>query len=709
MLMKYLRPLLIFLFIGLIIYFYRNNYQDYFSLAYAKNSLTGFRIYDASDPVQGKFLFFLIYVGVATLSLPGAAILTLFAGALFGVYYGTVIVSLASTIGACLAFLSSRYILRDWVSQKFSEKYLAINEGFSKDGISYLFSLRLIPIFPFFLVNILMGLTQIKLFSYWWVSQLGMLPATLIYVKAGEELSKIESLADIASPELLAVLSLLGLLPWFFKIFLGQIARRKIYRNFKKPKRFEFNTVVIGAGAAGLVSSYISAAVKAKVAIIESHKMGGDCLNYGCVPSKALIKSARVLNAVQNAGHFGIVTTARVNFQEVMSRIKKVIQQVEPHDSVERYSALGVECFNGRAKIISPFEVEINNKVLTTANIIIASGAEPIVPAIPGVEKVKYLTSENLWGLNELPEKLLIIGGGAIGCELAQAFQRLGAKVTLLEKSPQLLGRLDTQAAAIILKTLQFEGVTVLTAAELVEIKNSNSAVVKNNTVVSEILFTHILFAIGRKARTENSGFENLGLELNPSGTLQHNEYLQTKYSNIFVCGDVAGPVQLTHMASHQAWYAAVNALFSPLKKFKTDYRVVPSVVFTEPEVAQVGLTSAEAIAKKIKFVETAYPIDDLDRAICEGETGGFVKILTEAESDRIIGATIVGSHAGELIAEIALAMRWKLGLNKILSTVHSYPTWSEAVKMTAGRWRQNNKPVTFLKIAERFHAFRRG
>lgn len=707
--MRYLRPLLIFLFVGLLIFFYRNNYQDYFSLAYAKNSLTGFRIYDAVHPLQGKLLFFLIYVGAVTFSLPGAAILTLFAGALFGMFYGVIIVSLASTIGACLAFLSSRYILRDWVSRKFSEKYLAINEGFNKDGISYLFSLRLIPAFPFFLVNILMGLTQIRLLTYWWVSQLGMLPATLIYVKAGEELSQIESLKDIASPELLAVMSLLGLLPWLFKLFLNKLKLRKIYRQFKKPARFEYNTVVIGAGAAGLVSSYLSAAVKAKVALIEAHKMGGDCLNYGCVPSKALIKSARVLNTVQNAGRFGIEATGRVNFADVMNRIKKVVKQIEPHDSVERYSALGVECFSGKAKVISPFEVEVNGKILTTANIIIAAGAEPIVPAIPGLEKVKYLTSENLWGLTELPENLLVVGGGAIGCELAQAFGRLGARVTLLEKSPQLLGRSDAQASEIILKTLKAEGVTVRTSAELVEIRNSDIGIVKNNGATDEIKFSHVLFAIGRRARANNSGLENLGLELNLSGTLKHNEYLHTKYPNIYVCGDVAGPVQLTHMASHQAWYAAVNALFSPFKKFKTDYRVVPSVVFTDPEVAQVGLTKIEANAQKLNFTETEYPIDDLDRAICEGEVGGFVKILTETDSDRIIGATIVGSHAGELIAEIALAMRWKLGLNKILSTVHSYPTWSEALKMTAGRWRQNNKPEKLLKIAERYHAFRRG
>ena len=707
--MKYLRPLLIFFFIGLIIYFYQNNYQQYFSLSYAKNSLTGFRIFDASNPVQGKFLFFLIYVGVATLSLPGAAILTLFAGALFGVLYGSIIVSLASTIGAGLAFLSSRYILRDWVRSRFSDKYQAVNEGFNKDGISYLFSLRLIPVFPFFLVNILMGLTQIRLLSYAWVSQLGMLPATIVYVKAGEELSQIESLRDVASPELLAVFSLLGLLPWFFKIFLNKLQHRKIYRGFTKPRRFEYNTVVIGAGAAGLVSSYISAAVKAKVALVEAHKMGGDCLNYGCVPSKALIKSARVLNTVRTAGNFGIEASGKVNFPAVMNRIRKVIEQVAPHDSVERYRALGVECIQGRAKIISPFEVEVNNKILTTANIIIASGAEPIVPLVPGIEKVKYLTNENLWSLTELPEKLLIVGGGAIGCELAQAFSRLGSKVTVLERAHQLLGRSDINAADIILKKLQAEGVNVLTAAELIEISSVTAAVVKRNNLNTEIQFTHILFAIGRRARTTNSGFENLHLELNPGGTLKHNEYLQTKYPNIYVCGDVAGPIQLTHMASHQAWYASVNALFSPFKKFKIDYRVIPSVVFTEPEVAQVGLTIAEATAKKLNFTETQYPIDDLDRAICEGEVSGFIKILTAADSDVIIGATIVGSHAGELIAEIALAMRWKLGLNKILSTVHSYPTWSEAVKMTAGRWRQNHKPEKLLKFAERYHALRRG
>ena len=691
-------------------FLYNNGFHEYLTLDYAKNSLNMFKEYDLNHPVQTKALFFVIYLGVVALSLPGATIMTLLAGALFGAITGMILVSFASTMGASLAFLSSRYILRNWFQTRFADKYTAVNEGLIRDGIFYLFSLRLIPLFPFFLVNIVMGLTQIPLRTFFWVSQIGMLAGTYVYVQAGEELVKITALKDITNPRLIFIFTLLGLLPWFFKIILSFLKTAKLYKPYKKPVKYEFNTVVIGAGAAGLVSSYISAAVKAKVALIESDKMGGDCLNYGCVPSKAIIKSANVAHIINSAQKYGIKkTTAQVDFSEVMNRIKSIIKQVEPHDSVERYTEIGVNCFKGKAKVLSPFEVEINGRVLTTRNIIIASGAEAIVPKIEGLDKTKYLTNENLWSLTELPKEFLIIGGGAIGCEIAQSFQRLGSQVTLLELSPGLIGRSDQKAAEIVKSKLKAEGVVVLTGAELLEISDANSVLIKRNNKEETLRYSHILFALGRKARTQNSGLESLNLELNKNGTLAHNEYLQTKFPNVYVCGDVAGPIQLTHMAAHQAWYASVNALFSPFKKFKADYRVIPSVIFTDPEVAQVGLTNKEALEKNIQFDETTYDIDDLDRAICEGELVGFIKILTQKNSDKIIGATIVGPHAGELIAEITLAMRWNLGLNKILSTVHSYPTWSESLKMTAGRWRIQNKPERLLRISQKFHQIRRG
>ena len=708
--MKYFKFFIVLLFIGIILYIYQNDYQNYLSLDYAKNSLKSFKDYDLNNPIQSKLIFFFLYVLVTSLSLPGATVLTLFAGALFGWLNGSILVSFASSLGACLAFISSRYLFRDLVQSRFNKRYHSISEGFTRDGIFYLISLRLIPIFPFFLVNLLMGLTKIKLITFYWVSQVGMLAATIVYVQAGEQLSQINNLKDISNPKLILIFTLLGLLPWFFKFFINYLKVKKVYANYNKPKKFEYNTVVIGAGAAGLVSSYISAAVKAKVALIESNKMGGDCLNYGCVPSKAIIKSAKVASVVRAAALYGIETAAmQVNFLNVMNRIKAVIKQIEPHDSIKRYSEIGVECIIGEAKVMSPFEVKVNDRVLTTKNIIIAAGAEPIIPKISGLDKIKYLSSENLWELTELPKEFLIVGGGAIGCELAQSFQRLGSQVTLLERENGLIGRSDLNAADIILNKLKSEGIKILLQAELLEFIDANSAIIKKDNIKESLKFSHILFALGRRARSESFALENLKLELNPNGTLKHNEFLQTKFPNVYVCGDVAGPIQLTHMAAHQAWYAAVNALFSPFKKFKTDYRVVPSVIFTDPEVAQVGMTINQANEKNIKFEETFYETEDLDRAICEGELTGFVKILTDIKSDKIIGATIVGPHAGELIAEISIAMRWNLGLNKILSTVHSYPTWSESLKMTAGRWRQNNKPEILLRIVQKFHQIRRG
>jgi pyruvate/2-oxoglutarate dehydrogenase complex dihydrolipoamide dehydrogenase (E3) component/uncharacterized membrane protein YdjX (TVP38/TMEM64 family) len=689
---------------------YQLGYFSYLNLDFVKNSLVEFRNYDNLEPIQTKLIFFISYIAVVAINLPGATFLTLLAGALFGLVNGFLIVSFASTIGASLAFLISRFLFRDWIQSKFGEQLNFVNEGLKNDGAFYLLTLRLIPAFPFFLINVLMGLTQIKLFTFYWVSQIGMLAGTFIYVQAGVELSKINNIKDIVGPSMILTFTALGLMPFVFKWVIAAYKNKKIYEDFKKPSQFDYNTVVIGAGAAGLVSSYISAAVKAKVALIESNKMGGDCLNYGCVPSKALIKSAKVAHLIKNSSKYGIESKlSPLDFNAVMTRVKNAITGIEPHDSVDRYSKLGVDCYSAKAEVLSPFEVRVNDKVLTTKNIIIASGAEPVVPNVEGLNKVKYLTSESLWNLNQLPAKFLVIGGGAIGCELAQAFQRLGSKVTLIEKNSKILGRSDEKASSVILSQLLSEGVDVRLNSELINFVNQDQATISESGKSTVLEFDKVLFALGRKARAENSGLDVLKLELNPNKTIKHNEFMQTRFSNIYVCGDVAGPIQLTHVAAHQAWYASVNALFSPVKKFKVDYSVVPSVVFTDPEVAQVGLTTAEAKSQGLVFQETVYEIDDLDRAICEGDIKGFIKILTKQNSDQIIGATIVSANAGELIAELSLAMKYKLGLKKILGTIHSYPTWSESLKMTAGRWQQNNKPEKLLNLVKCFHKIRRG
>jgi pyruvate/2-oxoglutarate dehydrogenase complex dihydrolipoamide dehydrogenase (E3) component/uncharacterized membrane protein YdjX (TVP38/TMEM64 family) len=671
--------------------------------------------YDASPWwVAGAYL--LLYVAVTALSLPGAAVMTLAGGALFGLWVGTLLVSFASSIGATLAFLVSRWLLRDWVQGRYGERLAAVNAGMAKDGAFYLFTLRLVPVFPFFIINLLMGLTPIKTRTFYGVSQLGMLAGTLVYVNAGTQLAQLDSLSGILSPGLVASFALLGVFPWLAKRLVARVQARKLYAGWPKPRRFDRNLVVIGAGSGGLVTAYIAAAVKARVTLVEQHRMGGDCLNTGCVPSKALIRTATLLAQLRRSQDFGIrAAPAEIDFQQVMERVQRVVRTVAPHDSAERYRGLGVDVVAGRARIVSPWAVEIRGEDgaiqrLTTRGIVIATGARPFVPPIPGLEAVGYLTSDNLWDLRILPRRLVVLGGGPIGAELAQAFARLGSEVTQVEMLPRLLMREDPEVSDLIAARFRAEGIEVLVEHQakrfLVE-DGEKILIAEHAGADRRIPFDAVLVAVGRVANLTGYGLEELGI---PVGrTIETNAYLQTRYPNIYAVGDVAGPYQFTHTAAHQAWYAAVNALFSGFKRFKADYRVIPWVTFTSPEVARVGLSEAEAQAQGIAYEVTRYGLDDLDRAIADSDAHGFVKVLTPPGKDRILGVTIVGAHAGELLAEFTLAMKHGLGLSKILGTIHPYPTWSEAAKYAAGEWKRAHAPQTLLAALARFHTWRRG
>ncbi|PTS82370.1 pyridine nucleotide-disulfide oxidoreductase [Pseudomonas sp. HMWF032] len=666
-----------------------------------------------AQPWLAAGVFFLAYVAVTALSLPGAALMTLLAGALFGLLEGFILVSFASTLGATLAMLSSRFLLRDWVQSRFGQRLAGIDAGIEREGAFYLFALRLVPVFPFFLINLAMGLTRLPARTYWWVSQLGMLPGTLVFVNAGRELGKLDSLAGILSPGLLGAFVLLGVFPLIARKLLGLIQARRVYAGWDKPKTFDRNLLVIGAGAGGLVSAYIAAAVKAKVSLIEKHQMGGDCLNTGCVPSKALLRSAKLANELKKApalGFSGVHGT--VDFPAVMERVQRVIADIEPHDSVERYTGLGVEVIQGQAKILSPWSVAVNGQTLTSRNLIIAAGARPLVPSIPGLDQVRTYTSDTIWGLREQPRWLLVLGGGPIGCELAQAFQRLGSQVIQVELAERLLPREDADASALVLNSLLADGVDVRLQhrAERFEVVNGEQRMIARRQDTGEevtIAFDGLLLALGRVANVSGYGVEELGLTLRPNGTLETDEYLATRLPNVFAVGDVTGPYQFTHVAAHQAWYAAVNALFGSFKRFKVDYRVIPHCTFTDPEVARVGLSETEAQAKGIAYEVTRYGIDDLDRAIADEAAHGFVKVLTVPGKDQILGVTIVGEHAGELLTEYVLAMKYNLGLNKILGTIHSYPTMSEANKYAAGEWKRAHAPQGLLRLVQRFHAWR--
>ncbi|WP_395058341.1 FAD-dependent oxidoreductase [Polaromonas sp.] len=694
----------------------------YLSLTFLKDSQASFQAAFENNPVGVTLAFLVAYVAVTGLSLPGAVIMTLAAGAGFGLVLGTVVVSFASTLGATLAMLAARYLLRDSIQARFGTRLDEINKGIAKEGAFYLFSLRLIPVVPFFALNLLMGLTRIRTWTYFWVSQLGMLAGTVVYVNAGTQIAKIDSLQSIVSPALIGSFVLLGVLPLAVNKLLQFFRRRQVYARWTKvrPASFDRNLVVIGAGAGGLVTAYIAAVVKAKVTLVEAHKMGGDCLNYGCVPSKALIRSAKLAHQMTHGASYGLSNTSPVfSFRAVMQRIQAVIRAIEPHDSVERYTGLGVEVLQGHARIINPWTVEValndgGTQILTTRSIVIAAGARPLVPPLPGLEAAGFVTSDTLWEtfaqLDEVPRRLVILGGGPIGCELAQAFARLGSQVTQVEMAPRLMLREDEEVSELARQALTADGVAVLTGHKALRCETSagvKTLVVEHGGNELRLDFDQLICAVGRVARLEGYGLEELGIPV--QRTVETNDYLQTIYPNIYAAGDVAGPYQLTHVAAHQAWYAAVNALFGEFRLFKADYSVIPWTTFIDPEVARVGLNEQETKEKNIAFEVTRYGMDDLDRAIADGEARGFVKVLTVPGKDTILGVTIVGTHAGDLLAEYVLAMRHGLGLNKILSTVHTYPTLAEANKYAAGEWKRANQPHRLLEWVRRYHDWKRG
>ena len=688
---------------------------DYLTVEGIKQVAGDVGAYYERNPAQVIVGFFFVYVAVAAASLPGAAVMTLAAGALFGVLVGTIIVSFASTLGATLAFLASRYVLRDGIEARFGERLRTVNQGLESDGAFYLFTIRMIPLFPFFVVNLVMGLTRIGTWTFAWVSQIGMLLGTIVYVNAGTQLARIDSLSGIASPAVLASFALLGIAPWFAKAIIGWIKRRKVYAGFNRPKSFDRNLVVIGAGSAGLVSALIAATVKAKVTLVEANKMGGDCLNTGCVPSKALIKSAKVAEQMRHADRYGITPTEPdIPFGQTIERVMQAIRTIEPHDSVERYTGLGVDVVEGYGKVVDPWTVEIARKDgvtqrLTTRGIVIAAGAEPFVPPIPGLEQSNYLTSDTMWDafakMERAPARIAVLGGGPIGCELSQALARLGSRVTQVEMAERVLGREDDEVSALAQASLEASGVEVLTGHRAARVEPGRLIADRDDSEVA-IEFDVLIVAVGRAARLTGYGLEDIGIDT--TKTVVTDDFLATRFPNIYAAGDVAGPYQFTHTASHQAWFASVNALFGQFKRFKADYRVIPAVTFLDPEIARVGLNEREAREQGVEYEVTRYELDGLDRAIAESERQGFVKVLTPPGKDTILGATIVGAHAGELLAEYVLAMKHKLGLNKILGTIHSYPTMAEANKFAAGEWKKKHKPEALLALVEKYHAWRR-
>lgn len=710
--MKQTKIVLVAVLAFLLLSYFIFDLNRFLTLDYVQSQLVAIAQYKDENFLLFATGYFSTYVLVTALSIPGAVLMTLLGGAVFGLTWGVLLVSFASSIGATLAFLVSRILLRDWVQSRFGDYLAPVNKGISEDGAFYLFSLRMVPIFPFFMINLLMGLTPIGTGAFYLVSQLGMLLGTVVFVNAGSELAQISSLSGLVSGPVLFSFSLIGLFPLLAKMVVSLIRRNRVLGSFKKPEYFDTNVVVIGGGSAGLVAALIVAGAKARVMLIEKHKMGGDCLNTGCVPSKTLIRSGKISSYLRRAEEYGLnAVSGEVDFPAVMNRVQQVIKTIEPHDSVERFTSLGVECEQGEARILTPYQVEVNGRVINTRSIIIATGARPLVPPIPGLDKIDYLTSDTVWELRELPRRLLVIGGGPIGCELAQAFNNLGAEVTQVDLASRIMPREDAEVSELIVNRFRQQGINVLTSHRVIGFRGTDKGSVvevEHEGNRTEIEFDRVLLAIGRKANVEGFGLEELQMPLTREGTLEVNQYLQTAFPNIYACGDVVGPYQFTHMASFQAWYAALNALAGWLRRSRVNYRVVPWATFVDPEVARVGLSEQEAREGNVAYEVTRYDLTGLDRALADGEAHGFVKVLTVPGKDRILGVTIVGYHAGELISEYVFAMTHGLGLRKIAATTHIYPTLTEANKFAANAWRSARLPARLFPLMERFFRWQR-
>ena len=704
--------LLLVLLASLAVASWYSGYLSQLNLANLKAHQTTLNGWVSTHPWPAAAAYLAVYILAAGASLPDAAILTLAGGALFGLVEGTLLVSFASSLGATLAFLGSRYLFRERIRQRYGKRLKGFDTGIARDGVFYLFSLRLVPAVPFVLVNLISGLTALPVRTFYWVSQLGMLPGTVVFVYAGTRLAQVRSPRDVLSPGLIGAFVLLGILPWIMRWFTRLIAARRVYSGHRKPRHFDYNLIVIGAGSGGLVSAYIASAVKAKVALIERHRMGGDCLNTGCVPSKALIRSARALADVRDSQTFGIARMAATfDFAEIMQRVQTIVRKVAPHDSIARYTGLGVEVISGDARIVSPWEVEVEGRRLSARSLVIATGACPLVPPIPGLDGIDYLTSDNVWDLRALPPRLVVLGGGPIGCELSQCFARFGSEVTVVEMEPRLLPREDADATTEVETRFRAEGITLAAGHKALRVEKTADGqhlVCEHDGREVAFAFDKLLLALGRRANVEGFGLQELGVELTPRRTIAADGLMRTNFPNIHVCGDVTGPYQFTHVAAHQAWYASVNALLAPFWSFTVDYRVIPWATFTSPEVARVGLSEDEAKTQHIAVEVTKFGLDELDRAIADSAESGFVKVLTVPGKDTILGACIVGDHAGDLLAEFVLAMKHGIGLNKLLGTIHSYPTMAEANKAVAGVWKRAHAPQAALRWAERFFAWRR-
>jgi len=482
--------------------------------------------------------------------------------------------------------------------------------------------------------------------------------------------------------------------------------------SWKNPKpASRYNLVVIGAGTAGLVCAAGAAGLGAKVALIERHLMGGDCLNVGCVPSKAVIRAARAAAAVRDAGEFGVHVPegVTVDFGQAMERMRRLRAAIAPHDSVKRFSDLGIDVFIGDGRFVDAHTVEVAGERLAFKKAVIATGARAAAPPIQGLEEISYLTNETVFSLTELPRRLAVIGAGPIGCEMAQAFARFGSEVLLVETMHGILPREDADASAIVLESMQKDGVKLLCCGKDLKLAKADGGKIRL-TVEShgkgyDEVVDHLLVAVGRAPNVENLGLEKAGVTFNKKG-VQVNDRLQTTRPDIYAAGDICSPYQFTHAADFMARIVIRNALF--FGRAGASALTIPWCTYTEPEIAHVGLFEKQALEQGIAIDTFTRELSEVDRAILEGHTNGLARVHVRKGTDKIVGATIVAPNAGDMISEITLAMTHKLGIGQIANTIHPYPTQAEVIRQIGDAYNRTRLTPFAKSLFSRLMAWRR-
>ncbi len=690
------------------------------------------------------------YAVLTVAMIPGSA-LTIGSGLIFGFWKGFAVVTVGANLGALGAFLLARTLFRERAEAlaRGQKTFRAVDSAIAREGFRIVLLLRLSPVFPFTVLNVLLGVTGISAASYVLANLIGMLPGTLMFVylgTLGEAAAGTQSLGQ-------TVLRIVGLAATVVvTVVITRIARRalkaasldgganpgvapeaapvgagaktipgdaydqallasvKPTAHVNPIPQDRYNLVVIGAGTAGLVTAAGGAGLGAKVALIEKHMFGGDCLNVGCVPSKGIIRAGRAAAAVREAGAFGIRLAGepRIDFAATMERMRRLRAGIAPHDSVKRFSELGIDVYLGEGRFTGPDEIEVGGNKLRFQAAVIATGARATFPRIPGIEEVEPLTNENVFTLTELPRSLILLGAGAIGCEMAQTFRRLGSEVTIVIRGNRIMTREDPDAALIVQRKFEQEGIRVLTGSAIKRAEKRGGKkviVIERDGSEESVEADQILIGMGRAPNVEGLGLSAAGIAYGTEGvTVDAN--MRTTNPRVFAAGDICSRLKFTHAADAQARIVLRNALF--FGRARATDLVIPWCTYTDPEIAHVGCYEKEARDRGLAVTTFTVPLEDVDRAILDGETEGFGRIHLKSGTDRILGATVVASHAGDMIGELTMAIQNGLGAGKLASVIHPYPTQGEVVRKLGDAYMRTKLTPGVKRIMARILRWRR-